>query len=117
MDYKYIKPDKISEMLFGDDSYIVEFCEAGITSFSEFNENFTIHLRNRNLEELRNAGHKIKPGAQMMGADQVVHEYTKAKTMLEDDASKEKLEKSVKAMDLICSTILKELNNLSQNHK
>lgn len=117
MDYKYIKPDKISEMLFGDDSYIVEFCEAGITSFSEFNENFTTHLLNRNLKELRNAGHKIKPGAQMMGADEVVEEYTKARSMLEDDASREKLEKSVQTMDLICSTILEELNTLSKNYK
>ncbi|MCW9709085.1 taurine dioxygenase [Aliifodinibius sp. 1BSP15-2V2] len=104
-------------MLFGDDSYIVEFCEAGITSFSEFNENFSTHLLNRNMKELRNAGHKIKPGAQMMGADEIVDEYTKARTMLEDNASTEKLEQSVQAMDAICSAILEELNTLSKEYK
>lgn len=117
MDYKYISPDKISEMLFNDDEYIVEFCEAGTISFNQFNENFSIHLLNRNLKELREAGHKIKPGAQMMGADEVVEEYTKARTMLEENAGTEKLKESVKMMNSICSAILKELNTLAKSHK
>lgn len=104
-------------MLFDDDEYIVEFCEAGTSSFSEFNENFSTHLLNRNLEELREAGHKIKPGAQMMGAHKIVEEYTKAREMLEENVPKEKLAQSVDTMDTLCAAILKELNILSKDHK
>ena len=115
MQYKFISPQKITEMLFDDPAYVAEFCEAGIVSFNEFIESFQSTVMDRNMEELRKAGHKIKPGAQMMGADEVIEEYEHAKTLLEEDASAEELSKSVEKMQNICSTIKKELTNLAEN--
>lgn len=115
MNYKFIDPDKIIDMLFKDSEYIAEFCEAGVTSFDEFIENYRIHLLDRNMTDLRKAGHKIKPGALMMGADEVVDEYEKAKVLLDDNADDEKLEKSVDKMNSICTTIKKELTHLADS--
>lgn len=114
--YQFIDPEKITNMLFDDMEYVVEFCEAGVTSFEEFRENFSTHLLDRNMEELRKAGHKIKPGAQMMGADEVIEEYEKAKSLLENKASKEELVQSRDKMQYICKTIQSELSQLAQNH-
>ncbi|MGM0546617.1 MAG: Hpt domain-containing protein [Bacteroidota bacterium] len=113
MKYTFIDPDKITDMLFHDADYVVEFCEAGVTSFEEFIENYRTHLLDRNMEDLRKAGHKIKPGAQMMGADEVVDEYEHAKTLLNDNADHEKLESSVEKMNDICTTIKNELTHLA----
>ncbi|WP_445665994.1 taurine dioxygenase [Fodinibius sp. AD559] len=115
MNYQFIDPDKISNMLFKDSEYVVEFCEAGVTSFDEFIENYRIHLLDRNMADLRKAGHKIKPGAQMMGADEVVDEYEHAKSLLNDNADDEELEKSVDKMSNICATIKKELTHLANS--
>lgn len=113
MDYQFIDPDKIIDMLFKDPEYVIEFCEAGVTSFDEFIENYRNHLLDRNMTDLRKAGHKIKPGAQMMGADEVVDEYEYAKSLLNDNAEEDELEKSVDKMNNICTTIQKELNHLA----
>lgn len=115
MNYQFIDPDKISNMLFKDSEYVAEFCEAGVTSFDEFIENYRIHLLDRNMADLRKAGHKIKPGAQMMGADEVVEEYEHAKSLLNDNADDEELEKSVDKMSSICATIKKELTHLANS--
>ncbi len=115
MNYQFISPKKITEMLFDDSQYVTEFCEAGVTSFDEFIENYRLHLLGRNMEELRKAGHKIKPGAQMMGADEVVDEYEHAKTLLNDNAEDDQLEASVDKMEGICSTIREELTHLADN--
>lgn len=115
MNYQFITPKKITDMLFDDSEYVIEFCEAGVTSFDEFIENYRIHLLDRNMEELRKAGHKIKPGAQMMGADEVVDEYEHAKKLLNDNAEEKQLEQSVNKMHNICTTIQKELTHLAEN--
>lgn len=115
MDYKYIEPDKISEMLFNESEYVIEFCEAGVLSFTEFKDNFHNHLLDRNMKQLREAGHKIKPGAKMMGADEVVDNYEKAKVRLEEEAPDEELKELVDTMDSICATIIDELEHLAQN--
>lgn len=115
MKYQYIDPDKISNMLFDEDEYIIEFCEAGVSSFKEFVENFETHLTNRNMKNLRKAGHKIKPGAKMMGADEVVEEYEHAKSLLQNDADTEELVQSTAKMKEICATIQDELSDLAQN--
>jgi len=115
MDYQFIDADKIIDMLFKDSEYVIEFCEAGVTSFDEFIEHYRLHLLDRNMTDLRKAGHKIKPGAQMMGADEVVDEYEHAKSLLSDNANDEELEKSVDKMSNICSTIQKELNHLAES--
>ncbi len=115
MEYHFINPKKITDILFDDDQYVIEFCEAGVTSLDEFINSFQEHLIDRNMDDLRKAGHKIKPGVQMMGADEVVEEYEHAKQLLENDAEEEKLGESVKKMTTICSTIKNELNELAQN--
>lgn len=114
MKYRYIDPQKIGDMLYDDPKYITEFCEAGLISFNEFIENFRTHLLDGNLEDLRKAGHKIKPGAQMMGADEVVEEYEKAKELLLGKGQKKDLKKSVIKMEQICATIKEELSQLSE---
>lgn len=114
MDYNFIDADKITDMLFKDSDYIIEFCEAGVSSFDEFIEHYRIHLLDRNMTELRKAGHKIKPGAQMMGADEVVDEYEHAKSLLNNNAEEKQLEQSINKMHDICSTIQKELTHLAE---
>jgi len=113
--YHFIDPDKIRDMLFNDDSYVAEFCEAGLTSFDEFITDYEKYLLARNMKDLRKAGHKIKPGAQMMGANEVVEEYENAKELLNSKADQEALVASVKKMKNICSTIREELTNLAQS--
>jgi hypothetical protein len=115
MGYQIIDPEKIENMLFDNAEYVAEFCEAGIISFEEFIENYSIHLMDRNMEDLRKAGHKIKPGAQMMGADEVIEEYENAKKLLNDDATKEALEESVNKMKKMCAIIQDELNRLAES--
>lgn len=115
MKYQFIDPEKIADLLYGDSKYVVEFCEAAVSSFDEFVNNFHKHLIERNMEDLRKAGHKIKPGAQMMGADEVVEEYEHAKELLENQARQEELEALADKMHGICSTIQDELTNLAQN--
>lgn len=115
MGYQIIDPEKIENMLFDNAEYVAEFCEAGVTSFEEFIEKYSIHLMDRNMEDLRKAGHKIKPGAQMMGANEVIEEYENAKKLLSDDATKEALEKSVKKMKKMCNVIKDELNRLAES--
>lgn len=114
--YQFIKPDKIKDMLFNDTQYITEFCEAGISSIEEFNEKFRNHLKEQDLEELRKAGHKIKPGAQMMGADEVVEVYEHAKSLLTTNSDQHKLKKDIQKMDRICNSIKKELLQLSKGY-
>lgn len=113
MTYNFIDPDKISNMLFDDPEYVVEFCEAGVSSFKEFSENFQTHLKDRNMEDLRKAGHKIKPGAQMMGADVVVEKYEDAKELLRNQADDHELSEAADKMNKICATIQSELAELA----
>ncbi|WP_138429974.1 Hpt domain-containing protein [Fodinibius saliphilus] len=117
MDYQFIEPQKIKDMLFDDAEYVIEFCEAGLSSFGEFEEGFGTHLRDRNMEELRKAGHKIKPGAQMMGADEVIEEYERAKELLENDASDQELDDSIDTMEGYCNSIKDELKTLAKAEK
>lgn len=115
MNYQYIDPDKIAGILFDDPKYVADFCKAGITSLDEFIEGFRTHLMDRNMEDLRKAGHKIKPGAQMMGADEVIEEYEIAKDLLKNDADAEKLARLVDKMQEMCNKIRKELTTLAEN--
>lgn len=115
MTYRYIDSGKIKDMLFDDEGYITEFCEAGIKSFEEFIHNYHRHLLDRNMPDLRKAGHKIRPGALMMGAEEVVDEYETAKQLLRQDADKAELKQSVSRMRNICTTVQKELSRLAQS--
>lgn len=115
MNYSYIDADKIKNMLFNDVGYVTEFCEAGIASFDEFINNYQKHLLSRNMPSLRKAGHKIRPGALMMGADEVVEEYETSKSLLRQEANKTELKQSVNRMNDICTSVQEELSWLAQS--
>jgi hypothetical protein len=117
MDYCFINPGKIRDMLFNDAEYIVDFCEAGVATFEEFVQSYRIHLMKRDMEKLRRAGHKMKPGAQMMGAEKVIDEYEEAKKLLEAKADDESLAASVSKMNTVCSAVQKELGRLAEEQK
>ena len=111
IDYTYI-----NETLYGDKGFLKEFSEAAKLSFSEFKGNYQKYLLSRNETELRKAGHKIKPVAQMLKIEAVLNEYEHAKELLLKGSREEELEKSAKKMNAICEEILLELEeNIAQN--
>lgn len=99
----------IVDLLYGDEDYISEFASASIESFTEFKEKFSKSLKSRDMESLRQAGHKIKPVAQMMKLDTVNNMYESSKIMLEENASDEKINNLVKKMNKFCTQLIKEL--------
>ncbi|TYP95468.1 hypothetical protein LX73_0773 [Fodinibius salinus] len=112
MSYQIIKPQENLDMILGAPEHVVEFCEAAIESITEFKTNFHKHLTDRNIEELRGAGHKIKPGAQMMGADIVLENYEHGKDLIKEEADQEELKALANEMDEICTKIKEDLDKL-----
>ncbi len=96
-------------MLYGEEKFISEFAEAAITSFSEFRDHYSKFLLNRDEENFRKAGHKIKPVAQMLGLQQIIDEYEHAKQLLWDKRPKKELEKSSNKIQEICTKVIAEL--------
>jgi hypothetical protein len=105
-----INIDKIYEMLFNEQKYVVEFAEASIQSFNEFSQHYTSFLLNRDMESLRKAGHKIKPVAQMLDLEIILEEYEKAKVMLIEEKPQKELETSVELIRDICDSAVAEFN-------
>ncbi len=104
----------LNEMLYGDDRYIKEFAEAAVVSFNEFKESFKNLLIAKDEENLRKAGHKIKPVAQMLGLQQIIDEYEHAKALLWDENPDEGIQASIKKMNDICEQVCAELNGIIQ---
>lgn len=102
----------IVELLYGDEEYISEFAVASVESFTEFKTQFEKSLRERDLENLRKAGHKIKPVALMMKLDNVISMYETSKILLEEGASEEDLLKLINNMNSYCNQLLLELKQL-----
>ncbi len=109
---KYIDLDKIYSMLFHEEKYVIEFAEASIISFSEFSEHYSKFLTDRDIENLRRAGHKIKPVAQMLELDQILEEYEQAKQMLEDEHPENDLTESIERITKICEQIINEFEQI-----
>lgn len=101
-------------MLYGEMDYIKEFSEAALTSFSEFQENYSQFLLARDEVNFRKAGHKIKPVAQMLGLEVILDEYEHAKSLIWDEKGDEDLKASTKKMDKICEQVLSELKEIAQ---
>lgn len=99
----------LKEMLYGEETYIKEFTDAAVISFSEFKEHYSTYLLQRDEVSFRKAGHKIKPVAQMLGLDLIIEEYENAKTLLWDEKSDDDLVTSSKMMEGICDRVIKEL--------
>jgi len=110
---KLIKKEMISELLYGEEKYIKEFTDATKDSYSDFIERYRKHLLNKDMENLRKAGHKIKPVSQMLNLDVIVEEYERAKELLRDDSTSEKqLEESVQRMEGHVNQIMEELEQI-----
>lgn len=65
----------IAELLFGDEEYVDQFIDASIDSFTEFRDHFKQSMESGNLNGLKNAGHKIKPVAQILKLDPILEIY------------------------------------------
>lgn len=113
LDTPLVDIDLVKEMLYQDDAYIKEFANASIQSFSEFKESFRQHVLARDMDNLRRAGHKIKPAALMLNLNRVIDMYEKSKQLLEDNASTEKLADLVDDMDTYCNQVLYEFKQIS----
>jgi HPt (histidine-containing phosphotransfer) domain-containing protein len=100
----------IRDMLYNDDAYVKEFCDASVTSFSEFKSNFRTNLLDEDLETLRKTGHKIKPVAKMLKLDPILNIYEKSKLLLMEGGESGLKEQYVSEMDEYCEKILDQLN-------
>jgi hypothetical protein len=103
----------IRNMLYNDDAYVKEFAGASIQSFSEFKSSFRKHVLSRDLDELRRAGHKIKPAALMLNLNPVIDMYETSKEMLDNNAPESELESIANKMDAYCGQVLSEFEEIS----
>lgn len=101
-------------MLYGEAEYIKEFAEAALTSFKEFQDNYTLFLTNRDEVNFRKAGHKIKPVAQMLGLGLIIEEYEQGKVLIWEEQSDTEIKTSCKKMDDICTKVLEELKDIAK---
>lgn len=102
----------VSDMLFGEDKYIAEFAEASIQSFSEFSKNYRKYLIQKDLENFRRAGHKIKPVVQMLHLNQILEEYEDAKKMIEEDSPEKELQNSANKITRICDQVIQDFKKM-----
>jgi hypothetical protein len=109
---RYIHRKKIADLLYDDDKFIREFAEATETSFREFSGHYRKFLLNRDEDNFRRAGHKIKPVIQMLEIPDILEEYEQAKEMLWNQKKDEKLEQSADKIDRICEQIIFELEQM-----
>lgn len=109
----FVDVELISEMLYQDEKYIKEFAGASIQSFTEFKSHFRIHVLSRDMDELRRAGHKIKPAALMMNLNRIIEMYELSKELIEENASDEKLNELTDDMDAYCEQVLKEFREIA----
>jgi len=108
----------IREMLYNDEAYVDEFCQASVVSFTEFKNNFHNNVMEEDLETLRRTGHKIKPVAKMLKLDPLLEIYEKSKLLLSESSDEEiaSLKKQyVDEMDAYCNKILEQLKKRSEN--
>lgn len=105
----------IRDMLYNDDAYVKEFCDASVISFSEFKSNFRRNIIEEDLEGLRRTGHKIKPVAKMLKLDPLLNIYEKSKLLLMDGGDMEKKEEYAEQMDDYVEQILNQLHQRTNN--
>lgn len=103
----------IKKMLYNDENYIKEFANASLQSFKEFRDQFKASLLSREMDDLRRAGHKIKPVAQMLHLSPIIEMYEKSKILLTENASNQKLTELAEDMDEYCNRVLSEFRDIS----
>ncbi len=109
---KVVDVKLVREMLYEDENYVKEFSNASIQSFSEFKEQFRKTLLAREMDDLRRAGHKIKPIALMLNLHPVIEMYETSKIYLQENRSTEELSDLAQKMDNFCDRILAEFSEL-----
>ncbi len=114
-EHQHIDIDLIAELVYNDPKYIKEFAQAMEQSFTEFRDSYGKFLVERDEENFRKAGHKIKPVAQMLHLDQIVEEYEHAKTLLWDEKPDDELEQSAQKIETICTEIIEELTDIQKD--
>lgn len=105
----------VINILDDEPKYVNDFCNAAISSFTKFKNDYRQYLLARELANLKNAGHRIKPVAQMLEIIQLLNEYNKAKIMLVNNSSQKELQKSADKVDAICEQIIREFHKKMQN--
>lgn len=105
----YIDKELISELVYNDEKFVIEFARASEHSFTEFRDHYSKFLLRRDEANFRKAGHKIKPVLQMLKLDELIEEYEYAKTLLWENRDQEKLKESADKITRICDIILEEL--------
>lgn len=107
-----VDAEKVRELLYGDEDYVKEFAEAAVSSYTEFRDHYSQAMDAGDLEMLRNAGHKIKPSAQMLEFEELLEEYEKGKEILDGGSAKEKRGESIGRMTKMCDQIISEMKEL-----
>jgi len=110
-----VKRKAIEEMMYGEDKYVKEFATASISSFSEFKDQFAIHLLKRDMEKLRRAGHKIKPAALMLNLDGLMELYEFSKQQLENEADMVELKDTVDKVNTFCQQVIDDFEEIIKN--
>jgi|GEM_PF-699880 len=117
MNNQLINFEIINEVVGDDADRIDEFCQAGMTSFAQFRDAYEESMLDRNMQQLRDEGHRVKPVAQMLGLNPLLEEYEKAKKILANGASDKKVIASVKDMQQICNQIIEEFRQRAGQEK
>jgi hypothetical protein len=113
IDAPLVDVELIRKMLYNDEGYVKEFANASIQSFSEFKASFKEFVLSRELDNLRRAGHKIKPAALMLNLNPIIEMYELSKKYIEENASTETLADIVGQMDAYCDQVLYEFKELT----
>ncbi len=114
---KLIDPNLVGSLLYDDDNYIVEFAEASVDSFSTFKSQFADSLLQRDMINLRKAGHKIKPVAQILQVDVIIEKYEQSKQLLEENTPSGELEELAEEVSTLCNRIIDEFESMIRHHK
>lgn len=109
--YHLIDDQLILDLLYGDKDYFREFVLASVESFTEFRDRYNEAVKNRDLKVLRDAGHKIKPAAQMMNLSRLLELYDHSKEKLENGNTGE-VDSLVEEMNIYCDQILADLHRM-----
>lgn len=115
--YDYINEEKIIELMFGEEEYVIEFGKAGIDSFQQYMDQYRDNLIEGNEKSFRKEGHKIKPVARMMGLEKVVKEYERGKSLLLENQPLEDRKLSADRTEELISDIIDDLKKLINNYR
>ncbi len=109
-----VNVEKIRELVYGDEEYLKEFADAAVSSYTEFRDRYARAMDEGDLEELRKAGHKIKPSAQMLELEDLLDEYEKGKILLDKNSDESDRQQSVEHMTGLCNQIIDKMEEIKE---